>query len=824
MVYLLFFLSGAAGLIYEIAWSRQLGLFFGHTVHAAAVVLAAYFAGMALGYWLAGRWAGRLQRPLAGYGVAELVVAAWAVATPHLLSSYAQPQLAGLLNHGDPNVQLAVRAVVTFLTLLPATIALGATLPFIAEHVSLAASGFSARRIALAYGLNTAGAFCGVLLATFVLILNIGVAGSGYFAALVSAGCGLAALWLAGRQPVTRAAALAAALRSEPKSQRTPDSSVTQQSNEATRAHSPAQAGRPLQTESGTRLSPSWYVLAGLSGWGMLGLQVLFTHLFAMTFHNSTYTFGGVVAVFLIALAGGSWLVARYAHRFPPAPWAAIACGAGAPAILLGVFIFQRFTRLGYFDAGPGFLIYILAALGLIALVVLLPVLLLGTVLPYCFAAAPSGARGAGAAVGRLTAVNTICAAAGSLITSFWLLPVAGLWTSFAVYAILYAVLGVVVLGGRFSAGRLALPALGLAILVAAGIVLTQWPLSVVGKHSRLVYEQETPYGLISVTKQDGGDLWMKQNNHYVLGATVGADSELRQGSLPLLLHPNPRQVCFLGLATGITAGAALDHREVEQAVAVELIPEVADAARLFAPYNNNILADPRAEIVINDARHYLYAADRQFDVIVSDLFVPWHSQTGYLYTVEHYRAARERLAPGGLFCQWLPLYQVGPIEFELIADSFSAVFPVTTIWRGELDEKSPLVAFIGSEEPLQLDASELTARVGRLPLPWCGRDPVITRGTNVPLLFVGQWHLRQSAPISIAWLNTDNFPRVEFLAPVTRQAKVKLTGRRLLDYYDRVLLNLPLTGIDWTPPPYGPTLDLGLGRNRQRLQLAQAQ
>ncbi|MBN2082893.1 spermidine synthase [bacterium] len=804
MVYLLFFLSGCAGLIYEIAWSRQLGLFFGHTVHAAAVVLAAYFAGMALGYWLAGSWAGRLKRPLSGYGAAELVVAAWAVATPHLLNSFTQPQLAGLLNHPNPDVQLAVRAVVTFFALLPATIALGATLPFIAEHVSAAARGLSAQRIALAYGLNTAGAFCGVLLATFVLILNIGVAGSGYFAALLSAGCGLAALWLARRKPVDRVEALADALRpSKPAEQN---------------AVSPALAGPQA------RLTPSWYVLAGLSGWGMLGLQVLFTRLFAMTFHNSTYTFGGVVAVFLIALAGGSWLVARFAGRYPPAPWAAITCSAGAPAILLGVFIFQRFTRLGYFDAGPGFAIYILAALGLIALVVLLPVLLLGTVLPYCFAAAPSGAHGAGAAVGRLTAVNTLSATAGSLITSFWLLPTAGLWNSFAIYAVLYAVLGIVILGGRYSAGRLALPALGLVLLVAAGIVTTQWPLSVVGKSSRLIYERETPYGLITVTQQEAGDLWMKQNNHYVLGATVGADSELRQGNLPLLLHPNPRQVCFLGLATGITAGAALDHREVEQAVAVELIPEVADAAALFAPYNNSVLADARAEVVINDARHYLYAADRRFDVIVSDLFVPWHSQTGYLYTVEHYRAARERLAPGGLFCQWLPLYQVGPAEFELIADSFSAVFPVTTIWRGELDAKAPLIAFIGSEEPLQLDASELTARVGRLPLPWCGRDPVITRGTDIPQLFVGQWHLRQSAPLSIAWLNTDNFPRVEFLAPITRQARIKLTGRQLADYYDNVLLQLPLTGLAWTPRPHEPAPDLGSGRSLQRQWLDRTQ
>ena len=272
MVYLLFFLSGAAGLIYEISWARQIGLLFGHTVHAAAVVLAAYFAGMAIGYLLAGRWSARFQRPLLGYGLAEIAVALWALLTPACFMLLQQPALAALLNHPHAELQTGIRVLVVFIVLLPATVAMGMTLPFVAQHLSPVYRP-ALRRIPLAYALNTTGAVTGVLLTTFFLILFLGVTASSFLAAAISAGCGLAACWLALRQ-------------GEPVALLTARASTTS-------SHAFA---RP-------RIEPTWYWLAALSGAGTLGLQVLYTRAFALVLHNSTYTFGTVVALFLIALA-----------------------------------------------------------------------------------------------------------------------------------------------------------------------------------------------------------------------------------------------------------------------------------------------------------------------------------------------------------------------------------------------------------------------------------------------------------------------------------------------------------------------------------------
>ena len=110
-------------------------------------------------------------------------------------------------------------------------------------------------------------------------------------------------------------------------------------------------------------------------------------------------------------------------------------------------------------------------------------------------------------------------------------------------------------------------------------------------------------------------------------------------------------------------------------------------------------------------ARHHLLAHDTKYDVIISDLFVPWESESGYLYTVEHYQVAASRLKPDGMFCQWLPLYQLGPREFESIANSFASVFPSTTIWWAQLETTSPVIGLIGKKTPLKVDIDSLNKR-----------------------------------------------------------------------------------------------------------------
>lgn len=753
VAYVLFFLSGAAGLIYEVSWSRQIGLLFGNSGHTAAVVLGSYFAGMAIGYLVAARWSSRVA-PMRGYGLAELLAAAWAALVPSLLDGFPAVAPAALVDHPSLAVRTLSRAAIGFLTLLPASVALGATLPFVAQYLEPDRRGPASGRVAAAYALNTLGALTGVVAATAVLLLVVGVRGSGYLAAGISAFCGLAAFAL----PGTSVGAVGA------------DRPIEE----------PATA--PRRGEAAL-----WLVVAAAAGFGTLALEVLFTRMFALVFHNSTYTFGLVVALFLLGLALGSAIVARL--RADPerlAGWAALG-GSAAVAACLPAFAWT--TGFGYFGMGQSFGLYLAGAAALVGAIVLPPVALLGAILPASWAAAERRGVATGRAVGGLAAANTLAATAGSLSASFVMAPAVGLWWAFGLVAFLFDLVGGVLLwrsGRRFAA--VVLVPIVASLIPPAVRVPTDFDAAPPG--AEILRTWEGPYGRVDVVRSRSDDqLTIRQNLHYGLGSSVAAGRELVQGHLPLLLHPQPKDVLFLGVGTGLTAASALRHPEVERVVAVELNADVVEAARLyFRGANRGVLDDPKVTVRVDDARHYLARTDRKFDAIISDLFVPWESQTGYLYTVEHFRAARAHLKPGGVFCLWLALYQVGEREFETIADSFASVFPVTSLWWGQVDPDLSFVALIGSERPLELDTSGLDARLARLRLLPEEADAYLLQSPSSFLIHHGgRWTVRD--PFR---RNTDEHPRVEFLAPMTHREKQVLAQSLLRGYNDRVLSRLP--------------------------------
>lgn len=771
-IFAAFFGSGAAGLIYQVSWLRQIGLLFGHTVQAASIVVGGFFAGMGIGYLLAAALMRRV-RPLMGYAVAEWLAAGWACLIPLWLTLLETPALAAGLNHANPTVQTLIRSVVCFVMLLPATTALGATLPFIAEHLDPQGKR-AAGRIAVAYAFNTAGALIGVLAATMALLLVVGVRKSSYLAAGISVACGL----IAYRIHRLRGGAVQ-------------EMAVTE--------------GEPESAEEATRFF--WFGLVVLSGFGTLALEMLYNRMFSLVFHNSVYTFGLVLAVFLGALALGAALAPRLIRRFDVETVVAWACLAGGAAVALSMLLFGAVTGLKEFQAGQSFAGHMAAVLGLVVLVVALPVTILAVLLPAAWHGAQPRRSGGGRTVGLLTAANTIAATVGSLATAFVLMPLLGLWPTTLCIAGLFYLAGAALV---FRQGRWA------RILVTGGVLVGSaiGGLAVLSRHQDMLPEGsraevirrwETPYGWIDVLSEPTKNwLALRENLHYVHGDTAGSlNREVRQGHLPLLLHSEPKDVLFLGMGTGLTAGAAVLHPEVQRLAAVELIPQVVEAAALFHGANNDLLDDPRTEVFVDDARHWLLASDDRFDVIVSDLFVPWQSQAGYLYTTDHYRLVRARLQEGGLFCQWLALNQVGRREFEIITDSFASVFPVTTVWWGRLTPQQSMVMLVGSEEPLMLDGGSLARRLNALQSASAKPDPYLRSVTYLYRLYAGRWPSESLGP-----LNSDEHPRIEFLTPVTYRNRQFLIYRSLVDYFDAVLTNLPEHGVRFELAPGEPVED----------------
>lgn len=247
------------------------------------------------------------------------------------------------------------------------------------------------------------------------------------------------------------------------------------------------------------------------------------------------------------------------------------------------------------------------------------------------------------------------------------------------------------------------------------------------------------------------------------------------------MLHPEPRTVFFLGMGTGITAGAALEHPDLDRVVVCELLPAVVEAARTyFRPYVHGLFDDERVSIVVEDGRNYLRGTPETFDLIIADLFLPWRAGIGSLYTREHFATARARLRAGGLFAQWLPLYQMSQDEFGIIARTMLEVFPLVTLWRGDFLARRPIVMLVGHRENT----------------PFVPH--VLFRPADLPFMAHYAGNLTAARALFAAYgLNTDDRPLIEYRAPVThRRQKAKaaswFVGDDLTAFMDAVLRAAP--------------------------------
>jgi len=237
-------------------------------------------------------------------------------------------------------------------------------------------------------------------------------------------------------------------------------------------------------------------------------------------------------------------------------------------------------------------------------------------------------------------------------------------------------------------------------------------------------------------------------------------------GHLGLALHPEPRDVAFLGVATGLTLSSVRDFPQIESVLAMEIIPGVLEAAKAFESANRRVLHDPRVSLVMADGRNHLFGTNQNFDVVVADLFVPWHAGAAYLYTAEHFEIVRQRLNPGGLFVVWIQAGQVTTSELRIIAGTFMDVFEQAELWLNLVRDHWPLVALIGRNSGGVVALSAGDGLVLLPARPTCATHVISEASVSDPLFAaarcmaggeaIRRWAL--GAP-----RNTDDHPIIEF-------------------------------------------------------------
>lgn len=691
--------SGMAALIYQVAWTRLLTLYMGHTTAAASTVVAAFMGGLALGAAGGGTLAAGLtaRRALYVYAALEAIVIGAALAIPWELASLV-PLLSWAYQDGASGLLFpGIRVSVCLLLIVVPAVALGASFP-------LAARWFAERSVhpgregGQLYAANTLGAAIGALLAGFVAIPALGISGTTLIGIGASTAALALALLLARRHP-----------------HELPISRIAVPGKARKNAANLSRSGQPPHART-------WVAAAvlGLTGFATFMFEIAWMRVLSLLLGPTAYAFAATIAAVIIGLAlgsgVGSWLAGRVRH---PATWLVVTLATTAVATSwttsmvghdLPRFIAEELAR------SPFVANQLLTRHALLVIALILPTAI-GLGIGFPLALELLAVRGALVArLGIVYGVNTAGAVAGSLVAGFVAIPRLGLQHTLDVVGVALLVAALVVLVGTSAPARawiLGLVPMSLAVvfilsgrpwdrdLLASGVYLyaTRVPPSVdletSLKAGTLLYYRDGAASTVSV-KQLTGEVSLSIDGK--VDASSGSDMPTQKtlAHLPLLLHPNPQDVLVIGLGSGVTAASALVH-PISTLDIVELSPEVVEASRYFDTRNGSALDDPRTRLVVGDGRSHLWLSTRKYDVIISEPSNPWMAGVTALFTREFFSAARARLAPGGIICQWAHTYTISAADLRSIVATFLAEFPQGTMWMiGRSD-----LLLIASTEPL---------------------------------------------------------------------------------------------------------------------------
>lgn len=786
-----FFLSGLSSLAYEILWLRDLTRLLGAGPHAVSMVLSAFMASLGVGGWLGGRFADRLARPgriLKAYGAIEIGICLYALAMPALLSAM-RPFISIQYEkfYASPFAYHFLLLLLLAVVLLLPVAGMGATLPLLSNWFLTGSQRFGAR-LGFLYGCNTMGAASGTLLCGLLLIPMIGLKDTLFAAAATNLAVGI----------------LAYILGIQDKRQPSPEKPV--QPNKGIASSLTGSAGEPATSP---RLAFAAFGIIALSGYCAMAYEVIWTRLLGLVLGPTTYSFTLILALFILAMAIGAWAFGRLADRSGGPGWPLVF--SQVLAALLSLLAAQKMgTSQAFLGkvalAFEGDFAPTLYAQGIFLTLVLGgPVLLLGAAFPLASRLVLGSGLPAAVAVGRTYAASTLGGVLGAGCAGFLLIPYLGKETSLSLLAGVQA-LGAVGLAfalhtqaESFARHRIAWGVLTVLLLgiLAAVSVLPNWDRAALARIAgdrpdpglarkswlSAFLQSKVPKDPLDLAQEvfhgDGvggfTSVWRTVNalgaEHFTLYNSGKADAssdldrftQVMLAHFPLAMHPNPKKVMVLGLASGMTGGEVLRY-PIDSLDILEINEQVVAASRFFTPWNNRVLSQPRTRLILQDAKAHLILTPRTYDIIISEPSNPWMAGLAELFTLEFYQSARERLTRDGIMVQFIHSYQMDWPTFAMVGRTFAQAFPSSMLVRTIPDEGTHgeasdylLVGFKSGAPPM-LPAG---------PPKWdaSGQDPPLVRLDNARQLYRMVVAENLTGLFAEGPLHTDDRPRLEFAA-----------------------------------------------------------
>ena len=770
---ILTFFSGAAGLIYESLWMRSFGLIFGNTTHAITVILATYMGGIALGSYLVGRI--KVKNPLKLYAYIELLIAITAIIAFMLLKLL--PEFWGNFLRAVPlhdAWEVPLRIIFSGLVILLPTLCMGATVPLLVQILSRQQSHHKV--LSRLYYMNTLGGAVGVLLTTYFLFPMLGLS-KAYSIALalnfiIAGVCALIIFFKKIPVPIIAIVSVDKTLKSK-----------------------------------SAEVSAIFILMASIVGATSFCLEILWSRSFALVIGSSIYSFNLMLFSFLLGLAVGTWLYEKYWEKIKNPHillvWLLLLLGLGILISSIGIGWLPLFYYSLMIFLPLSFGVYQLVGFMLCFLVMVLLTSLFGFIFPLLLRLVnqqtnePTEAR---QIISKLYAWNTLGTLVGALLTGFLIIPLFGLQKGYDFAAALPLLLSIIILGAFKKWNTLS--RVGLTIIVIAGVTIvgviwSPWnPLVITSgaykyglqqnkeerisafdlykslkDNRKIIYYKEGIEGVVAVTISKGYGAFLSVNGK--TDASVGdLVTQKLLAHVPLVLNANAKNALIIGWGSGCTSGTASMY-PLESIETIEIEPAVYETKKLFGEINNKVYNDPRFHIIFKDGRNVLHTTPKLYDVIISEPSNPWITGVSNLFTQEFYKSGLTRLNKNGVFCQWFHMYDM-PLEvIKSQVQTFCSVFPDAMLWVvpvSNLLEKNQAilpsdVLLIGSVNPIKIDMNRIQQLFN---IPAIKQD-FVSCGIDNPTSFVSNAILDRNALLRFsknAFLNTDDFPYIEFNAP----------------------------------------------------------
>ncbi len=769
IVYLLFIISGIAGLIYQIVWFKYLSLFLGNTTYAQTTVLAAFLGGLALGNFIFGKRADSFSNPVLVYSVLEIFIGIYCFAYPFLSGFFENIflQYAPALNPGSKNILFnASRFIIAALLLVVPATAMGGTLPvlskFFVEKIQNAR-----REVAILYFLNSFGAFVGIIFAGFILIKEFGLPATVYATAGLNVAAGITGFIISFRNKNVAA--------------------------EAEYNYSP-ETGAEEKLETTDRLMKIIVAVAGLSGMSALIYEMVWVRLLINFFGSSTYAFSIMLLAFIGGITLGSFIVSQnYFKRYNYIKLLAFSQGAIGFSTMLALLFYERlpyyFWKISALlsRTPEAFSLFLLSEFVLTFMIIAVPTLFMGMSLPLASEIFSASNRKIGFSVGRIFSVNTVGTVAGTVLAGLVFIPNFGIKVSFEIGIALNLTAALLILWS-YNLYSIRSKIIFSVFIISASVLylisFTGWNKSVLIKGIFRSLNSAPPSSFEEFSKNQGEEsiLFYKEG----IGSTVAVSQEnsnpdrkrliidgkpdassyfdmptqVLLAQIPMMLHKNPQNVFVVGFGSGTTIGSVLTH-PVKKITCAEISKGVIEASRFFRKENRNCLNDPRLKLINEDALTLLKLSKEKYDVIISEPSNPWIAGIGNLFSKEYFEKCSESLSPDGIMVQWFHLYAAEDDVVKLVLNTFSSVFPYAQLWSSVGND----IILVGSKKEIRFNAplleSKFSSSLVKADFERIGIQNLFTFLSCQNVSPRGFYLMSNDNPI-----NSELHPRLEFLAP----------------------------------------------------------